>query len=173
MITYKPGDDYYGIFYTTNDRGIATDADTLPVATITKNGVDDGTSPTGWTNSFTVTNMDTGRYLVEGTIPVSYSSGDVVQISGEATVDGETGKFFINEFRLEADVDSTGSEAITITKALEVMLAVIAGQTVVSTVDSDTKRVQFLGRDGATVIAQVDVSSITSGSREDSLIDPP
>jgi len=70
------------------------------------------------------------------------------------------------------DIDSTGGETVTMAKALEVILAAIIGQTIVSTVDSDTKRMQFLGRDDATVIAQVDVSTTTAGSREDSLIDP-
>ena len=223
---YKPGDTYYGEFITSDDRGVAVNADALPVATVRKNAADDGTSPTGWTNSLIVTNIDTGRYQVTGTIPVGYSADDVIRISIAATVDGEAGKAVIDTFILTAnnlddvvtdiaalptdadviaactasldladipsvitiahgitdaaiaaildeDIDSTGGEAITVLKALEALLAAVVGKTVISTVDSDTKRVQFLGRDELTVIAQVDVSTTTSGSREDSLIDPP
>ena len=68
------------------------------------------------------------------------------------------------------DVDSTGTEVVSAAKALELVVAAIGGKTTVSTVDVDTKRVQFKGRDGTTTILQVDTSSTTSGSREASLI---
>ena len=71
---------------------------------------------------------------------------------------------------LTTDIDSTGGDPTTILKAIETVLAAAIGKTIISIVDSDTKRVQFLGRDGVTVIATVDVSSITSGSREVSTI---
>jgi hypothetical protein len=71
-----------------------------------------------------------------------------------------------------ANVDSTGTEAITAAKALEVMLAVLAGKASVSQVDGTTNRVSFIGRDGTTVLMQVDVSANTSGSRLVSEVDP-
>jgi len=67
-------------------------------------------------------------------------------------------------------VDSTGTESLSIEKALEVLLAVSVGETVVSDVDSDTKRVSYLGRDDVTEIAHDDVSTTTSGLREASVI---
>lgn len=68
------------------------------------------------------------------------------------------------------DVDSTDTETISAAKALELIVAAIGGKTTVSTVDADTKRVQFKGRDGTTTILTVDTSSTTSGSREESSI---
>jgi len=71
---------------------------------------------------------------------------------------------------IQSQVDSTGTETITPEKALEAILAAVGGKTIVSTVDSDTKRVQFLGRDGTTTVLQVDVSTATAGSREASTV---
>ena len=168
---YNPGDNYYVEFITVDEYGLPTTADSLPTVTANKNGVDDLVD---FVLTAALIGADAGRYKATGTIPNDYIENDSVSVSVEATVDGEYGWVVIDKFIIEVgDVDSTDTETITYRKALEIILAMVMGETVVSTVDSDTKRVQFLGRDGATVIAQVDVSSVTSGLREDSLIDPP
>jgi len=101
-MSYKPGDSYYGEFCTqVFDTGVATDADSLPVATVTKNGTDDGSSPTGWSNTLTVTKIDTGRYKIAGTIPSSYAAGDVIQMSVAATVNSVAGKAVGGSFMLD------------------------------------------------------------------------
>ncbi len=92
MKVLKSGGSYYGEFITSRaDTGAATDADSTPTATATKNGTDDGTF------SLTVTKIDTGRYKITGTVP-AYTAGDIVQISAAATVNSVAGKGIVDEF---------------------------------------------------------------------------
>ena len=96
-MSYKPSGSYHGQFTTQRfDTGVATDADSLPVATATRNGTDDG----GF--SLTVAKIDTGRYKVAGTIPVGYAPGDVVQISVSASVNSVLGKAVIDLFVVDS-----------------------------------------------------------------------
>ena len=76
----------------------------------------------------------------------------------------------IKDIEVNPSVDSTDTETLSMEKSLEIILAMVMGKTTVSTVDSDTKRVIFFGRDGVTEIARVDVSVTTSGLREASVI---
>jgi hypothetical protein len=90
MKSLKASGSYYGLF-TITVTGEATDADTLPSATATKNGVDDG--------DFTLTcaKIDTGRYKITGTVP-AYDDGDLVQVSVAATVNSVATKGVVDEF---------------------------------------------------------------------------
>ncbi len=96
-MSYKPSDSYYGQFTTRRfDTGVGINADSLPSATATKDGTDDGSF------SLTVTNIDTGRYKVTGTIPGGYTAGDVVHISVAATVNSIADKAVIDSFVLDS-----------------------------------------------------------------------
>lgn len=100
----KPGSSYYTEFCTQRfDTGAATDADSLPVITITKNGVDDGTSPSAWDSGIAVSGLDTGRYRVTGTVSTGYIPGDIIDICAEAVVNSVTGKGVIDEFVVISD----------------------------------------------------------------------
>ncbi len=84
---YKPGDTVYveictQVFAT----GVATNADSLPTGTVNKNGADDGAV------AVTVSNLDAGRYKAVFTIPTTYLSGDVLNLTVAATVSGVAGK---------------------------------------------------------------------------------
>lgn len=68
------------------------------------------------------------------------------------------------------EVDSTGVESLTVEKAIEVILAAIAGKSLVETVSSTVKRVTFYGRDGVTALVSVEVDSSTLGLRTSSEI---
>ncbi len=93
---YKPNSLYYAMFTTTSpNTGAVKDADSLPTAIAVRNGADDGSF------SLTVTNIDTGRYRVSGTIPLAYINGDTVQIVATATVDGITDRFVVGAFRID------------------------------------------------------------------------
>lgn len=92
-MSYRPGDSYYGEFTTCNPAtGAAQNADAPPAATATRNGADDA----GF--ALTVSNLDSGRYRVSGTVPAGYARGDSVQISVAATVAGVSGKAVIDAF---------------------------------------------------------------------------
>lgn len=94
---YKPADNYIAQFTTQrSDTGARADADATPIATATRNGSDDESF------ALTVTQMDTGRYKVTGTIPESYAAGDVVQISVAATVNEVAGVAVIDSFVIDA-----------------------------------------------------------------------
>lgn len=96
-MSYKPADAYYGQFTTQRfDTGVATDADSLPTATATRNGTDDGSF------ALTVTKIDSGRYKVAGTIPSGYVAGDAVQISIAATVNSVAGKGVTDSFVIDS-----------------------------------------------------------------------
>jgi len=94
---YKPGSTYWGEFTTRRfDTGVRVDADSLPTATMVKNGTDDGTV------TLTVTDKGTGNYSVTGTIPVGYAAGDVVAIRVTATVNSVTDHAIIETFVLDS-----------------------------------------------------------------------
>lgn len=93
---YHPNDPYYRGFTTCNPTtGAPQNADSLPVATANRNGAD--------VPAFTlaVANLDTGRYMVSGTIPSGYAGGDVLNVSVAATVGGQAGKAWIDRFVLD------------------------------------------------------------------------
>ncbi len=95
-MSLKPGSSFYGEFTTQNpSTGAAVNADSLPAAKLTRNGADDNAV------SLTVANLDTGRYIVSGTIPLTYVIGDSIQVSVTATVTFITGKAVIDSFVLD------------------------------------------------------------------------
>ena len=96
-MSYKPNDTYWGEFTTARfDTGAATDADATPLAIATHNGTDDSSF------TLTVTHVDTGRYIVTGTIPAGYAKGDVVQVVVSVTVNSVAGKSVIDSFELDS-----------------------------------------------------------------------
>lgn len=98
---YKPLSSFFCEFITTNPlTGTVQNADSLPVAIAVKNGNDDASF------SLTVTNIDTGRYKVTGTVPSSYSAGDRVQIVVSATISGISGKAIIDNFQIDTKYES-------------------------------------------------------------------
>jgi len=109
---YKPSTPYYAEFTTTHPTtGAAQNADTLPVATATKNGVDDGTF------ALTVTNMDAGRYKLTGTVPAGYVAGDRVQITVAATVNSVAGKAVVGNIFIDTSYISDNATTTTAIKA--------------------------------------------------------
>lgn len=103
------GSNYYAEFITQSPTtGTAQNADSLPTATATHNGIDDGSF------ALTVTNIDTGRYKITGTIPGGYSAGDYVQVSVAATVNAISGKAIVDNFMIAVanwnafEIDSSG-----------------------------------------------------------------
>lgn len=92
-----PGSPYTSQFTTSNPTtGAAQDADSLPVATASRNGVvDDGFV-------LLVTDIGTGRYVVSGTVPSSYKAGDSVAILVHAVVDGIAADDVLERFAVEA-----------------------------------------------------------------------
>lgn len=100
-LTFKPSAAYVAEFITTNPyTGAAADADSLPTATATRNGTDDGTF------ALTATKIDTGRYKITGTVPAGYAAGDVVQVSVAATVSGISGKAVADSFSVDTRLTS-------------------------------------------------------------------
>jgi len=95
MQFYRPGDSYYGEFTTARfDTGAAANATGDPIATATKNGVDDDAFV------LTVVNIDTGRYKITGTVPAGYVAGDRIQVSVSATVNAVAGKGVVDAFQV-------------------------------------------------------------------------
>lgn len=88
-----PGGSYYGEFVTSSTSA-TVNADSLPTATANHNGTDDGSF------TLTVTNIDTGRYKITGTIPSSYAQGDYVWISVTATISTQIFKSIIDKFEI-------------------------------------------------------------------------
>lgn len=82
--SYQPG-SVVGIQRTVQDRfGALTDADSLPIATLVRNGDNTG-------ESITVTNISTGVYKLAFTIPVAWTLKDTVEVRVVAIVGGVTG----------------------------------------------------------------------------------
>lgn len=96
----KPGDTHHAQFVTADPAtGAATDADSLPVATVTRNDADDGAVPV------TVTNMSPGRYRTTFVVPLTYTLGDTLHLSVAATVGGVAAKAVLDRFRLASPGD--------------------------------------------------------------------
>jgi hypothetical protein len=75
-----PGDGYYNEFVTASSGGAAIDADVLPTAVVTHNGVADPAF------ALTVAHLDTGHYSLVGTIPATYQGGDTFVVTITATI---------------------------------------------------------------------------------------
>lgn len=92
----KPGERYYGQFITSNfSTGAAQSADSLPTATASRNGTDDGAF------ALTVTGGTNGVYSIAGTVPAGYSAGDTVDIRVSATVGGISATAVIDSFTID------------------------------------------------------------------------
>src|SRR5438045_2012542 len=99
---YLSGGDYYGEFTTTHPvTGGAADADTTPTATATRNGANDPSF------ALTVTHLDLGVYVIAGTLPATYQSGDFVQIRVTVTVAGITGTGVVDRFQIDAPAETS------------------------------------------------------------------
>lgn len=99
----KPGDTVYVEFCTTRfDTGAATDADSLPVGTLNRNGADTGVS-------VTVANLDAGRYKASFVIPATYVPGDVLNLTIAATVNSVAGKACVWTDRVGTGVPLAGT----------------------------------------------------------------
>jgi hypothetical protein len=78
---FRPGDSISVEFVVSNpSTGAAVNADALPTTVVVHNGTDTGAV------SLTVTNVDTGRYLVSGTVPGGWLDGDTLNIVAEYAV---------------------------------------------------------------------------------------
>lgn len=100
------GGPFYTEFSTSDPTtGATADASPLPVATATRNGVDDPEFV------LTVTRLALGRYAVSGTVPGSYSLGDYVSISVAATVSGTDGTAILATFTVSGAVVSSGASS--------------------------------------------------------------
>jgi hypothetical protein len=107
---YKAGETYYGVLLTHDyATGAIQNASVLPTAVAMKNGTDDVLFV------LTVTNIDTGRYSVSGTIPTTYTDGTVVNV---------VANFTVNAIAMKAVLDSF------VTTALDNTDLVIGGQTI-------------------------------------------
>jgi hypothetical protein len=164
MSSYQAGDSYYGEFCTQRfDTGAATDADSTPTATATKNGADDGTF------SLTVTKITTGRYKITGTVPAGYSVGDVVQISVAATVNSVAGSGVVDQFTIDPIYKSlnTATPASPTTNSVFDEMRLIRG-VVSGTTNVSGSQVQF--RDRSNTVAVTINYNATDGGRDTTTI---
>jgi hypothetical protein len=81
---FKVGGPFKSLFTTSNATGTASNADSLPTAKMSHNNVDDGTV------SFTIANLDAGRYTIAATIPGGYAAGDVITVTVISVIGGNT-----------------------------------------------------------------------------------
>lgn len=115
------GSTYYTEFSTSNaSTGAAQNADSLPVATLNRNGADDSAV------TLTVANKATGRYTITGTIPSTYTAGDNISISVTATVSSVAGGGIVDRFVLayplnQAPPGFSTASALTTTAAVQQM----------------------------------------------------
>jgi hypothetical protein len=160
-MSYRPGDTFYGEFTTCNAAtGAAQDADGLPVATATRNGADDAAF------ALTVTNLDTGRYKVSGTIPATYAKGDSLQVSIAATVGGIAGKAVIDSLVLDSKRVGDLNDAPAAPTAIQVRQELDANSTRLANLDTTvSSRSTYAGADTAgttTLLARLTAQRATN-----------
>ena len=122
---YKPSDSYFKEFTTANPTtGAAANADSLPTATANHNGADDSSF------SLTVTNIDTGRYKITGTVPGGYAKGDVVNVTVAATCSSIAGKACVDTFIVDSkrigDLNDIAATAIVSAGAITTSSGAVA-----------------------------------------------
>lgn len=92
----QPGDTYIGEFTTwIPGTGVAADADSLPTAVVSKNGVDDGAVVV------TVTDKGVGRYKLSFTVPNTYAVGDFIAVTALFAVSTVNMSVVVDMFRLD------------------------------------------------------------------------
>ena len=93
---YRPNMQYYSEFIVYNpSTGEVVNADSTPVATASNCGVDDSDF------ALTVTNINTGRYLINGIIPSDYLPGNIVTVFIITTVSSIVGKAIVDSFMID------------------------------------------------------------------------
>jgi hypothetical protein len=170
-MSYKPGDTRIGGFTTQRfDTGAATDADSLPAVTVTKNGADEGGA------GVTVSKLDTGRYKYSYTIDAGWAAGDRIQDFVAATVNSVAGKACVGDFVLDKRVnDLTDVTAAQVKAALETEGGLLAwlrdvdeGDIYIDTTTTPWQlEIRLKGTDEALItkeLRQVDGVAVTSAS---------
>lgn len=103
---YQANTTAYMPFTTNSSSGAATNADSLPTATIYRNGTSDG--------ALTVTNVSTGAYMC--TVPVgAYMVGDDIAILVAATISGVACKFWIGKGYVDVTINSRHASGTAVT----------------------------------------------------------
>ena len=136
--------------------GQAVDADAIPAHRVMKNGVDDTIN---WPSA-AIANFGTGDYrFTPGNVPISYISGDEVQLQYQAIIDVVTGKWTtISSFRVrKSNIDDlAGIGFNTVDHSLvAIKEAVLAGQPDITVADGQI----------------ITVGSVDSGSFTDTAIE--
>lgn len=98
---YRPGQSFVLEFITSGAAGVAVNADSLPTASLAKNGIDDGAV------TLVVVNIDAGRYKITGTIPISYAAGDSISVNRNATISSVVTKAIVLNAALDQGLDLT------------------------------------------------------------------
>lgn len=110
---YRPGDIFYSQFTVSNVSGVASNADSLPLGNLVKNGVDDNTP------RVFVTNIDIGRYTTSGIIPSAYAKGDTVGVIISGYVGGSLTKAYTSLGQLDTyytgDIVNPGFFSVNVT----------------------------------------------------------
>jgi|GEM_PF-3067793 len=138
--TYSPG-DAFAFWASTYNGSVQTDADTLPTASLYRNGTLDAAV------AVTVAKISTGLYRVTGTIPVGYALGDEILVRTVATVGGLQGDKR-DDFRLDVATFNILSIAYEGTETLRTFFR-IARSILVGLSTGNLKN--FLSRDGTKV----------------------
>ena len=110
---YQPGSIYYQQFNTNNISGISTNTDSTPWGTLVKNGIDD------FTSKVFITNVDTGRYTVSGTIPITYSFGNYINLTISGQVNSLLSKATLSLGVLDSSINTLPT-TISVTGAINV-----------------------------------------------------
>src|SRR6185369_9612858 len=163
-LDYKPGDTFWVQFVTQRaDTGAATNGDSTPTGTVTKNGTDDDAV------SVTVTNIDTGRYKATFAIPATYVPGDIVELSIAATVNGIAGKGIVATFRLGYGVIRSSTAAagaagsITLDASASATDNIYKGEWIVIVAGTGAGQVRLCtGYTGSTQVATVAPNWVTN-----------
>jgi hypothetical protein len=132
--------------------------------------------PANWTEyAISLTETPSGGYVYVGTFPAAIAAGRyAVDIFEQAASDPAITDTVLSSYWLDWDgssevtlsgVDSTSTDAISATKALEIMLAILGGNT---TYNSTTRVLTVKGRDGSTTLWTVTISNTVAGTRTSS-----
>lgn len=106
---FPAGTEITKVFYTRNTSLVAADFDSAPTTVLRRNG-------TATAVSVSITNQGTGEYLMEFTIPLTYSLGDQLQVDVEGEIGGTEDRGTVWEGQVGA---SDNASTVSITSTLD------------------------------------------------------
>lgn len=150
-MTYQLGETAYVSFTTNDSTGAAVNADSLPTASLVRNGAVDGDV------TVAVANLSTGAYVASFAVPGGYSVGDDLEVLISATVDSIAAKLFKGQGKVDSTVASRAVAGDAMALAADALNAAALAASAVAEIQSGLSTLDAAGVRTALGMASADL----------------